>query len=150
MHQILNKMKKVIITRKQLKMLNENMVNITAKAGSNSMSDFINTVSNVNTQSDINKAGRVGDVNLTISGPESNDTQPIQTVNVAPGETAQSAIQNQANDDLIRAGGKVEVSGDGFGESKIFTKKMVEEARIDSMKKTGKVMTKKELKNSVK
>lgn len=150
MHQILNKMKKVIITRKQLKMLNENMVNITAKAGGNSMSDFINTVSNVNTQSDINKAGRVGDVNLTISGPESNDTQPIQTVNVAPGETAQSAIQNQANDDLIRAGGKVEVSGDGFGESKIFTKKMVEEARIDSMKKTGKVMTKKELKNSVK
>ena len=143
-------MKKIIITRKQLKMLNENMVNITAKAGGNSMSDFINTVGNVNTQSDINKAGRVGDVNLTISGPESNDTQPIQTVNVAPGETAQSAIQNQANDDLIRAGGKVEVSGDGFGESKIFTKKMVEEARIDSMRKTGKIMTKSELRNSVK
>lgn len=131
-------------------MLNENMVNITAKAGGNSMSDFINTVGNINTQSDINKAGRVGDVNLTISGPESNDTQPIQTVNVAPGETAQSAIQNQANDDLIRAGGKVEVSGDGFGESKIFTKKMVEEARIDSMRKTGKIMTKSELRNSVK
>ena len=131
-------------------MLNENMVNIIAKAGGNSMSDFINTVGNVNTQSDINKAGRVGDVNLTISGPESNDTQPIQTVNVAPGETAQSAIQNQANDDLIRAGGKVEVSGDGFGESKIFTKKMVEEARIDSMRKTGKIMTKSELRNSVK
>ena len=150
MHQILSKMKKVIITRNQLKMINENMVNITAKAGGNSTSDFINTVGNVNTQNDINKAGRVGDVNLIISGPESNDTQPVQTVNVAPGETAQSAIQNQANDDLIRAGGKVEVTGDGFGESKIFTKKMVEEARIDSMRKTGKVMTKKELKNSVK
>lgn len=150
MHQILSKMKKVIITRNQLKMINENMVNITAKAGGNSTSDFINTVGNVNTQNDINKAGRVGDVNLTISGPESNDTQPVQTVNVAPGETAQTAIQNQANDDLIRAGGKVEVTGDGFGESKIFTKKMVEEARIDSMRKTGKVMTKKELKNSVK
>lgn len=150
MHQILSKMKKVIITRNQLKMINENMVNITAKAGGNSTSDFINTVGNVNTQNDINKAGRVGDVNLTISGPESNDTQPVQTVNVAPGETAQTAIQNQANDDLIRAGGKVEVTGDGFGESKIFTKKMVEEARIDSMRKTGKVITKKELKNSVK
>jgi hypothetical protein len=144
-------MKKVIITRNQLKMINENMVNITAKAGGNSTSDFINTVGNVETQKDIDKAGRVSDdVNLTISGPESNDTQPVQTVNVAPGETAQSAIQNQANDDLIRAGGKVEVTGDGFGESKIFTKKMVEEARIDSMRKTGKVMTKKELKNSVK
>ena len=131
-------------------MLNENMVNITAKAGGNSMSDFINTVGNVNTQRDINKAGRVRDVNLTISGPESNDTQPIQTVNVAPGETAQSAIQNQANDDLIRAGGKVELSGDGFGESKVFSKKMVEEARLNSMKKNGKVMTKKELRESFK
>ena len=150
MQQILSKMKKVIITRNQLKMINENIVIITSKAGGNSTSDFINTVGNVNTQNDINKAGRVGDVNLTISGPESNDTQPVQTVNVAPGETAQSAIQNQANEDLIRAGGKVEVTGDGFGESKIFTKKMVEEARIDSMRKTGKVMTKKELKNSVK
>ena len=124
------------------------MVNIASKAKGNSTADFVNTVGDVNTQNDINKAGRVGDVNLTISGPESNDTQPIQTVNVAPGETAQSAIQNQANDDLIRAGGKVEVSGDGFGESKMFNKKMVEEARLDSMKKNGKIMTKKELRNS--
>lgn len=143
-------MKKIIITTKQLKKLNENAVNIAAKAGGNTTSDFINTVSNVNTQADINKASRVGDVNLTISGPESNDTQPIQTVNVAPGETAQSAIQQQANDDLIRAGGKVELTGDGFGESKMFTKKMVEEARLDSMRKNGKVMTKKELRDSVK
>ena len=143
-------MKKIIITRSQLKKLNESAVNIAAKAGGNTTSDFVNTVSNVNTQNDINKAGRVGDVNLTISGPDSNDSQPIQTINVAPGETAQSAIQAQANDDLIRAGGKVEVSGDGFGESKVFFKKMVEEARIDSMRKTGKIMTKGELRNSVK
>ena len=143
-------MKKIIITRSQLKKLNESAVNIAAKAGGNTTSDFVNTVSNDNTQNDINKAGRVGDVNLTISGPDSNDSQPIQTINVAPGETAQSAIQAQANDDLIRAGGKVEVSGDGFGESKVFSKKMVEEARIDSMRKTGKIMTKGELKNSVK
>ena len=144
-------MKKIIITRSQLNKLNENAVNIIAKAGGNTTSDYINTVSNVNTQADINKASRVGDVNLTISGPESNDTQPVQTINVAPGETAQSAIQQQANDDLIRAGGKVEVSGDGFvNETKIFTKKMVEEARINSMRKNGKVMTKKELRDSVK
>ena len=144
-------MKKIIITRSQLNKLNENAVNIIAKAGGNTTSDYINTVSNVNTQADINKASRVGDVNLTISGPESNDTQPVQTINVAPGETAQSAIQQQANDDLIRAGGSVEVKGDGFvNETKIFTKKMVEEARINSMRKNGKVMTKKELRDSVK
>lgn len=126
------------------------MVNIATKAKGNSTADFVNTIGDVNTQNDINKAGRVGDVNLTISGPESNDSQPIQTVNVAPGETPQSAIQNQANDDLIRAGGKVELSGDGFGESKVFSKRMVEEARLDSMKKNGKVMTKKELRESFK
>lgn len=143
-------MKKIVITRKQLFNINESMVNISAKAGGNSTSDFINTVGNTNTQSDINKAGRVGDVNLTISGPESNDNQPIQTVNVAPGETPQAAIEAQANDDLIRAGGKVEVTGDGFGESKIFTKKMVEEARLASMRRTGKIMTKKELRESLK
>lgn len=143
-------MTRVIITRNQLRKLNENAVNIAAKAGGNTTSDFVNTIGNVNTQNDINKAGRVGDVNLTISGPESNDTQPIQTVNVAPGETAQSAIQNQANDDLIRAGGKVEVSGDGFGESRIFTKKIVEEARVNSMRKNGKIMTKRELKENFK
>ena len=141
-------MKKIIITRSQLRQLNENMVNISAKAKGNSSADFVNTIGDVNTQNDINKAGRVGDVNLTISGPETNDTQPVQTVNVAPGETPQSAIQNQANDDLIRAGGKIEVTGDGFGESKMFTKRMVEEARLDSMKKNGKIMTKKELRNS--
>ena len=150
MHQILIKMKKIIISNKHLNILKEEMVNIAAKAPNNSISDFTNTVSNVNTQTDINKASRVGDVNLTISGPNSDDNQPIQTVNVAPGETPQNAIKNQANDDLIRAGGKVEISGDGFGESKIFTKKMVEEARLDSMRKNGKILTKRELNNSCK
>lgn len=143
-------MKQLIITRSQLNKINEDAVNIKATAKNNSLSDFANTVTDVNTQNDINNASRVGDVNLTISGPETNDNQPVQTVNVAPGETAQSAIQNQANDDLIRAGGKVEISGDGFGESKVFTKKLVEEARLNSMRKNGKVMTKKEMINSFK
>ena len=53
------------------------MVNIATKAKGNSTADFVNTIGDVNTQNDINKAGRVGDVNLTISGPESNDSQPI-------------------------------------------------------------------------
>ena len=143
-------MKQLIITRSQLNKINEDAVNIKATAKNNSLSDFANTVTDVNTQNDINNASRVGDVNLTISGPETNDNQPVQTVNVAPGETAQSAIQNQANDDLIRAGGKVEISGDGFGESKVFTKKLVEEARLNSMRKNGKVMTKKEMRESFK
>lgn len=142
-------MRKIIITRNQLRKLNEDVVNIGAKAKNNSVSDFVNTVGDVNTQNDINKAGRVGDVNLTISGPDTDDSQPTQIVNVAPGETPQQAIQNQANNDLIKKGSIV-VQGDGFGESKVFSKKMVEEARLNSMKKNGKVITKKELRESFK
>lgn len=140
-------MKKIIITNTQLKKINEEVVNILAKAKNNSTSDFVNTVGDVNIQNDINKASRVGDVNLTIAGPNSNDEQPTQTVNVAPGDTPQNAIKNQTNDDLIRSGGKVEITGDGFNESIKYTKKHIEEARLNSMKKNGKVLTKKELKN---
>ena len=38
-------MKKIIITRSQLNKLNEDAVNIMAKAGGNTTSDYINTVS---------------------------------------------------------------------------------------------------------
>ena len=92
-------MKKLIITKNQLKCINENAINIAATAKGNSISDFSNTLSNVNTQTDINKAGRMGDVNLTISGPDTNDSQPTQIINVEPGDTAQNAITNQANDE---------------------------------------------------
>ena len=129
-------MRKIIITKNQLLRLNENAVNIAATAKGNTISDFSNTMSDTNTQTDINKAGRVGDVNLTISGPDSNDSQPLQTINVAPGDTAQNAIKNQANDDLIRSGGSIKISGDGFGESKVYTKKTIEEIRLNKRKKS--------------
>lgn len=128
-------MKKIIISRNQLLRLNEDVVNIAATAKGNTISDFSNTMSDTNTQTDINKARRVGDVNLTISGPDSNDSQPLQTINVAPGDTAQNAIKNQANDDLIRSGGSIKISGDGFGESKVYTKKTIEEIRLNKRKK---------------
>ena len=131
-------MRKIIITKNQLLRLNENAVNIAATAKGNTISDFSNTMSDTNTQTDINKAGRVGDVNLTISGPDSNDSQPLQTINVAPGDTAQNAIKNQANDDLIRSGGSIKISGDGFGESKVYTKKTIEEIRLNKRKKVYK------------
>jgi hypothetical protein len=99
--------------------------------------------------SDIQKAKVAGDVNLTISGPKSNDDQPVQSVNVAPGQTVADAIGDQADDGLIRNGGKVSVTGDGLGESYIFTKKTLEEARLMKIRKDGRVMTKKELTESL-
>ena len=74
-------------------------------SGISKLNDGVNGTEGL--KNDINKAGRVGDVNLTISGPESNDAQPVQTVNVAPGETPQQAIQNQANKAFLEAGNKI-------------------------------------------
>lgn len=126
----------------------ENTVNIAAQAKDNSLSSFTTAASDTNTVSDIQKAKSAGDVNLVVNGPDSNDTQPRQVVNVAAGDTVQNALADQANDELIRNGGSVLINGDGLGESYIFSKKKLEEVRLAKMKKDGKVMTKKELRES--
>lgn len=127
----------------------ENVVNIAAQARDNSLSSFSTAASDPNTISDIQKAKSAGDVNVIVSGPESNDTQPKQVVNVVPGDTAQNALSDQASDELIRNGGSVILGGDGLGESFIFNKKTIEEVRLSKIKKEGKVMTKKELRESL-
>lgn len=127
----------------------ENAVNIAAQARDNSLSSFSTAASDPNTISDIQKAKSAGDVNVIVSGPESNDTQPKQVVNVVPGDTAQNALSDQASDELIRNGGSVILGGDGLGESFIFNKKTIEEVRLSKIKKEGKVMTKKELRESL-
>ena len=143
-------MKKIIITKNQLFKLNEeNSVNVDVPAKNNTTADFTNAATNPNTVSDLNKASMVGDANLMIHGPQNNDSQPTQNVNVAAGDTIQNAIKTQANDELIRNGGSIKVSGDGIGESKVFSKKYIEEARLNQMKKTGVVMTKKQMSESL-
>lgn len=126
----------------------ENSVNIAAQAKDNSLASFTKTAGDTNTVSDIQKAKVAGDVNLVLSGPKTNDEQPKQVVNVAAGDTVQNALTTQANDELIRNGGSVSVCGDGLGESYVFSKKALEEARLAKMRKDGKVMTKKELTES--
>lgn len=126
----------------------ENAVNIAAQAKDNSLSSFTTAASDTNTVSDIQKAKSAGDVNLVVNGPDSNDAQPRQVVNVAAGDTIQNALADQASDELIRNGGSVLINGDGLGESYIFSKKKLEEVRLAKMKKDGKVMTKKELRES--
>lgn len=126
----------------------ENTVNIAAQAKDNSLSSFTTAASDTNTVSDIQKAKSAGDVNLVVNGPDNDDTQPRQVVNVAAGDTVQNALADQASDELIRNGGSVLINGDGLGESYIFSKKKLEEVRLAKMKKDGKVMTKKELRES--
>lgn len=139
-------MKKIIITRSHLKHLNEeNVVNIGAQASDNSVSSFTKIATDTNTTSDIQKAKVAGDVNLMINGPKTNDSQPTQIINVGNGDTIQNAMADQANDELIRNGSSVKIVGDGIGESFVFTKKTIEEARLAKIKKEGKVFSKKEL-----
>lgn len=140
-------MKKIVLNKKQVKHLQE--VNIATTAPDNSLSSFSKTANDTNTIADIQKAKVAGDVNLTISGPNSNDDQPVQSVNVAQGQTVADAIGDQADDGLIRNGGKVSVTGDGLGESYIFTKKTLEEVRLAKIKRDGRVMTKKQLTESL-
>lgn len=142
-------MKKIIISQKHLACLNEeNAINIAAQAKDNSLSSFATTATNTNTMGDIQKAQIAGDVNLIVNGPDTKDSQPQQQINVAPGDSIQNAISTQANDELIRNGGSIKIGGDGFGESVVVSKKMVEEVRLAKIKKEGRVMTKKELRES--
>jgi hypothetical protein len=141
-------MKKIVISRHQLLKLNEdsnNPINVAAQATDNTVSSFTKAATNPGTLSDIQKAKSAGDVNLVVTSPESNDDQPTQVVNVANGDTVQNAMNNQVNSDLVAKGSTVQVRGDGIGESYVFTKKSIREARLAKIKREGKVYTKKDL-----
>jgi hypothetical protein len=143
-------MKKIIISQRQLSRLNEeNTVNISANAKDNSLSSFTTAATNPTTISDIQKAKVAGDVNLVLNGPNTNDEQPTQVVNVAAGDTVQNALATQGNDELIRNGSAVKLSGDGIGESYVFTKKSLKEARLAKIRKDGTTYSKKDLTNKI-
>ena len=143
---ILNEKQYNMLLEELSKELNEETVNISAQAKSNSLADFASAAGNSNTRSDIQKAGAVGsDVSLTVSGPQTDDTQPQQQVNVTQGDSIQNAINSQANDTIIRNGGSIKITGDGIGESIRTTKKELQEFRLKAMRKNGKTYTKKEL-----
>lgn len=140
-------MKSVIITKEQLHHIcEEDTVTIAAQAKNNDLSSYTNAASDPGTQNDVQKAKVAGDVNLVISGPKSSDDEPQQTVNVTTGDTLQNAIKTQANDSLIRNGGTVKVTGDGFGESRVYSKKMIEEAAKKKMSENFVVYSKQQLK----
>lgn len=143
-------MKKIFVTESQFERLcEENTVNITAQAKGNDLSSFSNAATDTTTVSDINKAKSAGDVNLVISGPNASDDAPQQEINVAAGDTVQNAIATQGNSALLQQGGKMKITGDGFGESKIYTKKTIEEARLKRMDCEGRIFTKEALKRSL-
>ena len=140
----------MIITRSQLKALNEeNTINISTMAKDNSLNSFATAAADTHTQSDIQRAKTAGDVNLVINGPKTSDNMPRQEINVGAGDTVQNAIAKQGNNELLQQGGSMQITGDGFGESKIYSKKMVEEARLKNMYNESKVFTKKQMNEKI-
>ena len=141
-------MKRLVITSKQLARLDEeNNVNLSLNAKGNDIPSFTNAVTQ--NRSDITAAGKMGDPIIHISNPNSqngsNDNAITQHVEVGKGESIENAMTQQLNPTATSAGGDVEVSGDGVYETKSFSKKEIEEARLMKMKNEGRVMTKKQL-----
>ena len=143
----------MIINARQLSCLNEeNNVNIGLQTTANTIPSMVNTVTQ--NKADINQASKVGDPVIHISNPNSqngsNDNALTQHVEVEKGDTIERAMQNQLNPAATGTGGDVEISGDGISESKSFSKKDIEKARLAKMKNEGTVLTKKQLRESFK
>ena len=145
-------MKRMIINAKQLSCLNEeNNVNLSLNTNGNSIASYTNTITQ--NRSDINQASKMGDPIIHISNPSSqngsNDNAITQHVEVGKGESIEGAMEKQLNPTATSTGGDVEISGDGIYETR-FNKKKVEEARLAKIRAEGRVMTKKQLRESFK
>jgi len=146
-------MKKMIISRSQLRQLNEeNNVNVSLNSTGNTIPAFTNTI--VQNKPDIMAAGKMGDPIIHISNPNSqngsNDNSITQHVEVGKGESIENAMEKQLNPTATSTGGDVEISGDGVYEGKTYSKKAIEEARLAKMRAEGRVMTKKQLREQFK
>lgn len=145
-------MKKIIISNSQLKkvLAEENTTNVQVNTTGNSIPSLTNAV--MQNQPKITNAAKTGDVSLHLSNPSaqagSNDNIVTQHVEVGQGENISNAITKQVNPTALSQGGDVEVSGPGISERKVFTKRMVEEARLKKMREEGVVLSKRALKES--
>ena len=139
--------KKIIISRKQLKKLNE--VELSVQATQNTSGAYADAVNNSNTQSDLkNLKGSTGsDPAAIISGPTTTDKSPVVDVNVPAGMSPSSVMNNsQEIGNAINGGAAARIHGDGFPmEGVKYTKKQLEEARLANIRKNGRVCTKKTL-----
>jgi hypothetical protein len=141
-------MKKIVISRHQLLKLNEesnNQVNVAVQPKDDTISSYAAAVTSPNALSDIQKAKSAGDVNVVVRSSKSTDKQPTQVVLVPQGQSVGEEMNNQLSQKLLDMGSPVIVQGDGIGESYVFTKKALREARLAKIKREGKVYTKKEL-----
>lgn len=146
------KTKKIVLTTEQLNRIlrEENTTTVQLNTTGNTIPSVTNTL--LQNQDKIRSASKYGDVDLHFSNPNagngSNDTVPTQHVEVNDGQNISQAINQQVNPTVLADGGDIEVSGDGVSEGKKFSKRMVEEARLDKIRQNGIVITKRALSES--
>ena len=146
------KTKKIVLTTEQLNRIlrEENTTTVQLNTTGNTIPSVTNTL--LQNQDKIRSASKYGDVDLHFSNPNaangSNDTVPTQHVEVNDGQNISQAINQQVNPTVLADGGDIEVSGDGVSEWKKFSKRMVEEARLDKIRQNGIVITKRALSES--
>lgn len=128
-------------------------IDIAVKANNNTTSDYLNALKNSNTRNDIMKAKAVTpDVNAVVSGPKTNDNSPKIDVEVPAGSTPEDVMtkQPEIGNAITNKGAQAFVHGDGYpNESKRYTKKQVEQARLYEIRRTGTIMSKKELRENI-
>ena len=127
--------------------LNED-IDVAVDAKTNSQSEYLSALKSPGTQNDIMKAKAVSpDVNASINGPKTTDDSPKLDIDVPQGSTPdQVMIQQPEISGAIANGASVRIHGDGFpNESKTYTKKQVEQMRLYEMRKSGTVLSKKQL-----
>lgn len=142
--------KKIIITRNQLKKLNE--TEMYAAAPQNTAGSYEQTINNAETQNQMRTfaqtTGKGRDTNLMVSGPNSKETSGIVNIEVPKGKTPADVInQDPSISKAIEGGSKAIVTGVGFPfhEGTRYTKKQLEEARLMSMLLKGHLTTKAKL-----
>ena len=149
-------MKKIIITRSQLNEVEDVMKTQVTFTGSNA-----NEMGN-NAQEKYNDATRTGlkpDA-IQMSGKSTRNNasdkdettiafDPTQSnIRGAVTNAVQNAVNNGADINKLNIVGNSEDVNNGVMEGKTYTKKQVEEARLYEMRRNGKVMTKRQLRES--
>lgn len=139
-------MKKIIITTNQLRKINEEFtvdVNTGAKANADA---YATKLKSGDTLRDIQNAKKYSpDVNAYVSSDKTTDGMPVIDKNIQQGQQISFTPEEQK---AIADGSPAKIHGDGFGgtnESRVFTKKFIEESRLRKMRDEGTVTKKKDL-----
>ena len=147
-------MKQIVISTSQLKKINEATLRLDSEEqGVNGILRTVNKPENKKKFNDLNNIDGAGESEIFVNTPTVNgqDQDDKPTVDVDANGDLNSSIMNANTAQAINTGRcNVKIHGNMTSESnsKAFSKKSIEEARLRKMRNEGVVMTKSELKES--